>query len=653
MPTQMNESQKFIHVSKYARWIEAENRRETSWEETAGRYLGFMKEKNPETPAKIWKLAETHMMGLGVVPSMRAVQMAGPALERNNVMGYNCAYLPFESLKDVVDLLYILMCGTGVGFSVERQYIAQMPDVQIQNGAGMGVYVIDDSTEGWANSLLAGLEAWFAGKDIEFDYSQIRARGSRLKTKGGRASGPEPLKRLHEFCRDIIVGAQGRKLTSVEWLDIGNMIGDIVVVGGVRRAAEISFSDLDDEGMRHAKDHPFPQHRQNSNNSAVYPVKPSAVDFMKEWAALAASGTGERGIFNLSAIANTLPERRAFTPHLRCNPCAEILLRPRQFCNLSEVILRAQDDFDDLVEKVRAAVWLGAMQARLTNFPYIHPDFKKNCEEERLLGVSLTGQMDNPKLLTPEKLQILKKFAIKEGRKAAACYSINFAAAITTGKPSGTVSKLVDCADGAHVRPFKIGLRRYRLNAIEPIFRMMRDQGMKFVPENGQGPEGVDRRRAELVAKGRGVDEAKILVPDWNADQVNTWVFAVPFAAPKGAITKDQVTAIEQLEWYLKMAENWCEHNQSITIYVRDEEWLEVGSWVYKHFDRLVAVSFLPYDGGKYPLAPYEELTREQYDQLVKETPAIDYTQLNRYELEDQTTGAQQLACVGGACQLD
>lgn len=653
MAIQMNESQKFIHVSKYARWIEEENRRETTWEETATRYLTFMKGKNPETPAKFWKLAEHHMFDLGVVPSMRAVQMAGPALERNNIMGYNCSYHPFDSLKAVVDLLYILMCGTGTGFSTEKHYIDQMPSVELWKGDGAGVHVVDDSTEGWADSLLAGLTAWFDGKDIEFDYSKVRPRGTRLKTKGGRASGPGPLRRLHDFCRDVINKAQGRKLTSVEWLDIGNMVGEIVVVGGVRRAAEINFSDLDDDGIRHAKDWPIPQHRQNSNNSAVYTEKPDAVTFMKEWTALAASGTGERGIFNLSAVKKRLPERRTFRYDLRGNPCLEILLRPRQFCNLTEVVLRADDDFDDLIEKVKVAVWLGAMQSRLTNFPYIHPDFKKNCEEERLLGVSITGQMDNPKLLSEEKLQILKKYALKEAKKASVLYGINFSAAITTGKPSGTVSKLVDCADGMHVRPFKLGMRRYRLNSTDPLFFMMRDQGMKFSPENGQGPGSIAKRREDLVKRGRSAEEAKILIPEWDASLVETWVFAVPYAAPKGAITKDQVTAIDQLEWYKKMVEYWCEHNQSVTIYVRDEEWLKVGSWVYENFDSLIAVSFLPYDGGKYEQAPYEELTKDQFEQLVKDTPKIDYSKLATYELMDQTTGAQQFACAGGACQLD
>jgi ribonucleoside-triphosphate reductase len=665
----MNESQKFIFVSKYAKWLPEEGRREADWSEAALRYLGFMQKRHPKVPKGIWQLAEKHMLELGAMPSMRAVQMAGPALEKNEIMGYNCCYIPFDSLKAAVDLFFILMCGAGNGFSTEgmyigttkspdavidagEEYISEMPTVQPWKGDGAGVHVVADSREGWATSLMVGLEAWFSGKDIEFDYSKVRPRGARLNTTGGRASGPAPLKKLHNFCRDLICAAQGRKLTSVEWLDIGNMIGDIVVVGGVRRASEINFSDLGDTAMRHAKDWPFPQYRSNSNNSAVYYAKPSAVDFMAEWAALAKSGTGERGIFNVSAIKNLLPARRKFTIHFRCNPCAEILLRPRQFCNLTEVVVRATDDFDDLIQKVKVAVWLGAAQSAMTNFPFIDPRFKQNCEEERLLGVSLTGQMDNPKLMTPEKLQILKKYAIKEAKKAAACLGINFSAAITTGKPSGTVSKLVECSDGAHPRYSPFYLRRYRLNSTDPLFRMMRDQGVEFSPENGQGPEDVEARRKELIAKGRSAEEAKLLIPDWSEEQVQTWVFAIPVAAPKGCVVRSQVTAIQQLEWYLKMVENWCEHNQSITVYVRDDEWIDVGAWVYKHFDKLVAVSFLPYDGGKYRQAPYESISKEEYEKLAKEFPKIDYSQLGKYELEDTTTSAQQLACMGGNCDV-
>ncbi len=648
----MSESQRWIHVSKYARWLEEEGRRETTWAETADRYIAFMQDRYTDVPLKIWNLINKHIKALGVVPSMRAVQMAGPALKRNHILGYNCSYVPFDSLKGVVDFFYILMCAAGVGFSTEKEYISKMPAVPYWSPDGAGVYVVEDSAEGWADSLMAGLQAWFSGKDIEFDYSKIRKRGSRLKTKGGRASGPGPLKALHDFCRNKICLAQGRQLTSLEWYDIGCMIGDIVVVGGVRRASEINFSDLDDEAMRHAKDFPRPPYRDNSNNSAVFHKKPSAVEFLREWSALAASGTGERGIYNLSAVEQFLPSRRKFNRHIRTNPCAEILLRPREFCNLSEVVVRAEDDFDDLIEKVKVAVWLGVMQSGLTSFPYIDPEFRKNCEEERLLGVSLTGQMDNPKLMTPEKLQILKKYGLKEMRKACKHFEFNESAAVFTGKPSGTVSQLVECASGAHPRYAKYFLRRFRISATDPLFPMMRAQGIKFTPENGQGPEAVEEQRKALVQQGRTADEAKLLVPDWTEDQVRTWVFAIPVKAPEGSITRDQVSAIDQLEWYLKMVENWCEHNQSVTVYVRDDEWIDVGAWVYKHFDRLVAVSFLPYDGGKYKQAPYEEITKEQFEEFSKEIPKIDYSKLSTFELEDATTSAQQLACSGDRCEI-
>jgi ribonucleoside-triphosphate reductase len=421
--TNMNESQRFILVSKYARWLETENRRESSWEESATRYLDFMKAEHPKVPPKIWKLAEKRMLELGVVPSMRAVQMAGPALKANNILGYNCCYVPFDSLKAVVDLFYVLMCAAGVGFSSEGQYIgtspspdvvvdageeytSQMPVVKPWNGDGAGIFVVDDSTEGWCRSLMAGFDAWFYGKDIEFDYSKIRKRGTRLKTKGGRASGPAPLKRLHDFCRETICRAQGRKLNSQEWLDIGNMIGDIVVVGGVRRASEINFSDLNDDLIRYAKDYskgPVPQYRSNSNNSAV--------------AASAASSTCPRSR-TCSRRAGSSPSTSAATPAARSS-CARSSSATSPRSSSRDGHLRRPD------AEGEGAVWLGAMQACLTELPVHRDEFKKNCDEERLLGVSLTGQMDNPKLMTPEKLQILKKYAIKEAAKASKLFGIN------------------------------------------------------------------------------------------------------------------------------------------------------------------------------------------------------------------------------------
>jgi ribonucleoside-triphosphate reductase len=603
----------------------------------------------------VWGKIERQMKGLGVVGSMRATWTAGEALDENHISAYNCAYLPYVDLKCVAEHLYILMHGTGVGFSTEREFIEKMPVVAYQTSAGRGVHVVKDSKEGWAEALLAGLETWFGGEDIEFDYSEVRKRGARLKKFGGRASGPEPLKKLLDFVRGIVLGAQGRLLSSLEWLDIGNMVGEVVVVGGVRRSAEINFSDLDDAAIRTAKVHPFPVHRYMSNNSAVYREKPTVVEFMREWTSLAESGSGERGIFNEWAVKQHFEKhtkKRTFTAGMRTNPCGEIILRPFGFCNLSEVVIRSEDTFDDLVEKVEVAVWLGTMQAGLTDFKWIRPEWKKNCEEEALLGVSLTGQMDNANLMSEEKLDILKAYARKVNKKAAKAIGINESAAITTGKPSGTVSQLALCGSGAHPWHDKFYIRRYRISATDPVFKMMREQGFVFVPENGQGPEIVAEKRAKAVAEGWTTEQAVLLHADWDESQVSTWVVEFPVKAPEGAVTRHEMDCIKQLEWYLKLVRHWCEHNQSITVYVKDEEWFKVGAWVYDHFDELVGVSFLPYDGGIYKLAPYETISQERYEKLAADAKKIDWSQLPTYERMDQTEGAKTLACTGNACEL-
>ena len=655
----MQPSQQFVYMRTYARWLPDENRRELSWQETADRYLNFLKGKyGDKIPAKIWKKAEKQLHTLGTVGSMRATWTAGDALDSNHISAYNCAYVAYVDLRAVAEHLFVLMHGTGVGFSTERQYIENMPAVPMQTSDGAGIFVVDDSKEGWAEALLAGLNAWFSGKDIEFDYSKLRPRGARLKKFGGRASGPDPLRKLLDFTREVVLKAQGRKLTTLEWLDIGNMLGEVVVVGGVRRSAEIHFSDLDDEAIRNAKTPPFPVHRYMSNNSAVYKEKPSVVEFMKEWTSLAASGSGERGIFNLYAVEKHLAKhapRREFTDSFRTNPCGEILLRPFQFCNLSEVVVRAEDTFEDLLDKVEVAVWLGTMQAGLTDFKWIRPDWKKNCEEEALLGVSLTGQMDNVKLMTEEKLEILKTFAIKVNKKASKAIGINVSTAITTGKPSGTVSQLALCGSGAHPWYDKFYIRRYRISATDPIYRMMRDQGFRFVPENGQGPnpQALAEKRKKLAEEGWSDAQVAVMAPDWDESQVNTWVVEFPTKAPEGAVTRHEMDCIQQLEWYLKMTRHWCEHNQSITVYVKDSEFLKVGAWVYDHFEEMVGVSFLNYSGGFYENAPYETITEEKYNEMVKSFPEVNWSQLPKYELEDNTEGAKTLACVGNSCEVN
>lgn len=617
-----NELAEFVFYRTYSRWDEEKSRRET-WDETVDRYItSIIRPLNGKIPKKIRKEIEQQIKKMGVMPSMRALWSAGHAFNYNNVCGYNCSYLPIDNILCFSELLYILMCGTGVGFSVEENNISKLPDVPNQTSAGNGVHVVGDSKEGWADSLKAGLESWFEGRDIEFDYTKVRPRGARLNVMGGRASGPDPLKKLHRFVREIIINAQGRKLTALECHDICCKIAEIVVVGGVRRSSLISFSDLEDEELRKAKRFPIPPHRYMANNSAIYKEKPDSVLFLREWFNLAASGTGERGIYNVSNLEK-YATRRKFRGDERSNPCGEIILRPYEFCNLSEVVIRPSDSFDDLVDKVRAAVWIGAIQSTYTNFKYIRPKWKKNCNEERLLGVSLTGQLDNTRLLSEDKLQILREYAIKTARKAASHLSINASVSVTTGKPSGTVSQLVDAASGCHPRYSRFYYRRVRISDTDPLFRMLQDQGVPYNSENDQDPKNPD-----------------------------TWVLTFPVKAPKNAITRDEMGAIEQLEWYKKLQDNWCEHNQSCTIYVKPGEWPEVGAYVYRNFDNIVGVSFLPYDGGHYKLAPYEEISEEEYNKAKEKFPKIDYSKLGDYEQEDNTTGSQALACSSGACEI-
>lgn len=668
----MTPAQEFVFQRTYARWLPEKGRRET-WAEMVERYFTFFEERfGDKVPKTVWTKLRHRFLTMGTMPSMRAAWAAGPALASNHITAYNCCSHVIKDLRSFAENFYILMCGTGVGFSVEHEYIDQLPPVKKQTGLHMGTFVVPDSREGWADAVLAGLEAWFDGKDIDFDFSKVRPRGARLKTMGGRASGPEPLKQLLEFIREVVLAAQGRQLTSLECLDICNMEGEVTEVGGVRRAAEISFSDLDDELIRFAKHGAYPRYRGQSNNSAVYKTKPDEITFLREWTALVESHSGERGIFNLEAAGKASPRRQKFLEgdrrladllrHLRTNPCGEINLIALlgEFCNVSEVVVRGDDTFDDLIEKVEAAVWFGAMQAALTDFPYIRPSFREICEKERLLGVSLTGQMDNPALMTPEKLQILKEYAIKVAKRASKALGINMSAAITTGKPSGTVSQLVNCSSGAHPRFAKFYIRRYRISGTDALFRMMRDQGCKFTPENGQSKAEIDAERAEylqgLLKQGWVEEVAKAEAmrryPEWTEESVTKWVVSFVERAPEGCLTRHDVTAIDQLEWYLKVKQNWCEHNQSITVYVRDGEWMKVGNWVYEHFDEISGVTFLPYDGGVYKQMPYEEIDEETYNRLLAEQPKVDYTALALYEDDDNTIGARTYACSASGCEL-
>jgi len=618
-----NEVAEFIYKRTYSRWLEKENRRE-DWPETMERFLGFITEERPDIPEKTVNKIRKYMMEFAVMPSMRFLWAAGPAAKADNTTIYNCSFAKINTVDAFSECLYILMCGTGFGFSVEQEEVGKLPAVpEIRSGQALKKILIEDSKKGWADSVKTLMQSLYDGQNVYFDYSGIRLEGARLMTMGGRASGPQPLVKLHDFIRETMHTSQGRQLTSLEAHDICNQIAEIVVVGGVRRSSQISLSDLHDQDMRHAKEWPYPIKRAMANNSAIYREKPSAAEFLKEWAHLALSGTGERGIFNLEAAQNKAPSRR-YAPLIQgTNPCGEIMLRDMEFCNLSEVVVRAEDDLDTLLDKVECATWLGVIQSSFTNFPYLRDTWKKNCDKECLLGVSLTGQMDNPSVLSSEALSALKSRVIRISRKASTILGTRMPTATTCVKPSGTVSQLVDSASGVHPRYSQYYIRRYRIAARDPLFTMMKEVGIPCNPENGQTEEDA-----------------------------STWVLEFPVKSPEGCITRKDVTALDQLSHYKNLQHNWCEHNASMTVYVRDDEWFEVGNWVYKNWDIINGVSFLPYDGGHYKLAPYEEIDVHSYERLIKDLPRIVYSELAKYESEDNTQGKQELACSGDKCDI-
>jgi ribonucleoside-triphosphate reductase len=650
----------FVYVRTYSRWLEEQGRRE-NWPETVQRYVDFVNSNlGDKIPPKVLRKIQEGILSFNVMPSMRFLWAAGKPAQEENVTIYNCAFGAVDNPESFSEALYILMCGSGYGFSVESKYISKLPIVPKDIFPIDAVYEIEDSRKGWADSVKHQISLLYAGQDPKLGYNKLRPAGARLKTMGGRSSGPGPLAQLHSFIRDTFYDARGRQLTSQECHDIMCETAQIVVVGGVRRSSEISLSDLDDVGMRDAKSGNFPVRRYMSNNSAVYNQKPNIVTFMKEWASLIASGSGERGICNLEAAKLMAPKRRDSSLISGTNPCFEILLRDKQFCNLSEVVARADDDIGTMLEKIETSTWMGVIQACFTNFPYLSPKWKQNCEEERLLGVSITGQFDAPHLFTNEALKAYKAKAIKVAKKASEIMGIPMPAAITCVKPSGTVSQLVDSASGLHPRFSKYYIRRYRISAGDPLLRMVKDQGITASPENGQRKQDyvkAIRVYEESKNKAEGLKQARSICPifdldGWSPDKVNTWVVSFPVAAPKNAITVEDVTAIEQLEWYKKIQKNWSEHNASITVYVRPEEWLSVGDWVYKNWGIVNGVSFLPLDDSVYEQAPYEKLTKEEFDKMSKTFPKIDYSQLGKYETEDNTEGAKSLACASGQCEL-
>lgn len=657
-----NPAAEFVYIRTYSRWLEDQKRRET-WNETVDRYINFIKEElGDKVPPKVLKKIKNSVLNFEVMPSMRFLWAAGDAAKQDNTTIYNCSFSAIDSPLAFSEALYILMCGTGYGFSVQKMYVDtdKMPAVPSQILPTNQVHIIEDSRTGWADSVKILVNSLYSGQDLTLDYNNLRPAGARLKTMGGRSSGPSPLVQLHSFIRDVFYSARGRKLTTLECHDISTEVAQIVVVGGVRRSSEISLSDLDDSSMRDSKTGNFPVRRYMANNSAVYTSKPDIVTFMKEWTALISSGTGERGIFNLESARKMAPKRRDASKIAGTNPCGEILLRNKQFCNLSEVVLREDDDIDSVLYKAEIATWMGVIQSSFTYFPYLSTEWKENCDEERLLGVSITGQMDAPHLLSAEALRAYKSRAIRTAKKASSILGINMPTAITCTKPSGTVSQLVDSASGLHPRFSKFYIRRYRISSNDPLFRLVRDQGVPVSPENGERKKDYIKAQKtydSIEDKTIAMREAKSICSifdnqGWSADKVNTWVVSFPMAAPKTAITAEEMGAIEQLEHYKKIQTNWCEHNASITVYVRDHEWLAVGSWVYENWDIVNGVSFLPYEDHAYEQAPYEKITEEEYNKLIEKFPKIDYSELSRYEQEDNTEGAKSLACVSGVCEI-
>jgi ribonucleoside-diphosphate reductase alpha chain len=627
-----NQLAEFVYLRSYSRWIEEEGRRET-WIETVGRYIDFMKENlgGKLTDAEYEEVRQA-ILKQEAMPSMRLFQFAGKAARYSNITAYNCSFTAPAKIEDFAEIMYISMNGSGVGFSVESQNVGELPLIKKQTGKKLATHVIEDDKEGWADALTLGLKTWYEGKDIDYDYSKIRPAGARLKTMGGQASGPEPLRQLLAFARGKILSKQGKRLSNIDVHDICCKIGMCVVAGGVRRSAMISLSDLDDEAMRTAKTGQFwntEGQRVMANDSAVYTEKPTAEQFLEEWLSLVKSQTGERGIFNRGSLAKQMPARRIeilgdriYT--IGVNPCGEILLQSKQFCNLSEVVCRKEDTEETLLAKIRIATIIGTYQSTLTHFPYLSKDWKKNCEEERLLGVSLTGQFDCPAVRNASTLRKLRDRAVEVNKEYAKRFGINQSTAVTCVKPSGTVSQTVDSASGIHPRHAKYYIRRVRIMATDALFQMMKDQKVPYFPEVGQ-----------------------------SLASANTYVLEFPVKAPDEAITKDAVTALEQLAYWKMVKTNYTEHNPSTTISVGANEWVEVANWLYENWDIIGGLSFLPREEYSYLLAPYEEITQERYEEMVEKMPKIDYSQILLYEHEDMTDVKKELACVGGVCEVD
>ena len=620
----------YIFYQFYSRWVPELGRRET-WVETVGRYMDYMKENlGNNLTASEYEAVRQAILNQDICPSMRLLWSAGKACRNSNVWAYNCSYIAPTCPQDLGEIMYISMCGAGLGFAVEWENVQQFPQIKKQAKATPLVHIIHDSKEGWADAFVLGLKTWFDGKDIKFDYGMIRPAGARLETAGGRASGPQPLMDLMEFARRKILAKQGRRLSNLDMHDIICQIGMIVVAGGVRRSALISLSELEDTEMRDAKKGQFfltEGQRSMANNSAVYNAKPGAEEFMDEWASLVKSKSGERGIFNRAGLEKQIPARRWAAikdeRQMGLNPCGEIYLRSKQFCNLTSIVIRPHDTLASLKRKIELATLLGTYQSILTNFGYLSKKWKENCEEERLLGVSLTGYYDNPIIRDDKVLDTLKADSIETNKKYAKRFGINPSTAITCVKPHGNSGQLLGVGSGMHPWFAPYFIRRVRISHTDTLLEMAQDQGVPCLPEIGQ-----------------------------SESSATTFVLEFPVKAPEGAIFKDEVSALDLMKEWKRLKEHFVEHNPSATIYVGPDEWIAVGNFVYENWDWVGGLSFLPRSEHVYQLAPYEAISKEEYERRARAIGKIDFSKLSQYEAADNTTGAKELACVAGLCEV-
>ena len=622
-PTQL---QKFQFYDKYSRFNYDLGRRET-WIETVNRAVDFLRELSDyRLPAEVYERIRKGILEMKVMPSMRLLAMAGPAARRNNIAIYNCSYMPVDSIDSFVEALIISMSGCGVGFSVERQYVEQFPRIARQSGAPAKTFVVPDSSEGWAEAVRVGITAWFNGEDVVFDYTQVRPAGAPLRVKGGRASGPEPLRKMLDFTRARIMSRQGGFLRPLDAHDIMCAVGDAAVSGGVRRTAMIALFDYDDLEMRHCKDGDFwrsNSQRWNANNSAVWPDRElSQAEITRFVLDMVESGRGEPGIFNRKAAVENRPERRQ-ADVFGTNPCGEIILRPYQFCNLTSAIARSEDTLETLRDKVEMATIIGTIQSMATYFPGLRDTWKENCIEERLLGVDLNGQMDSLAAQNPDIQRQLQQVAVETNKQYAEMLGINQSTAVTAVKPSGNSSQLVNSASGIHARWAPYYIRNVRVGTHTPVFKVLQDAGVPMDPENGQ-----------------------------TRETANTWVVHFPVKAPADAVTRNDRSALQQCEFWLQNKVNYTEHNPSVTITYQPDEVLNIIRWIWEHQDKIGGMAFLPSFDAQYDQMPYQEINQETYEKLAAEFPVIDFSKIYRYEEEDLTTAAQEFACLAGGCDI-